>query len=1616
VRDVLAELETIPAGPFTLGPTEESAFQDWYSGWAQKLNLNPNPDDTKHFYDYRAAFKAGAEPTAKSDWHWPSEFKLEGHPRMIVAGVNTKTGRSVKTGPRDVLAELEEGGARKEPVFVKPDKWNEQIKPTLIETGKQIFEMPKSLGEVGLSAASGAIGWVVGSGLGIAEATKPGATRESVTAAAEDAAQRLSYEPKTQPAKVLMGKAGRAIEAVTGPAKEAAALVGESWNSPFLESVLKFAGEAATFEAVGAAAKVKPKVPEWYRRMTVRERGLVEGIKADLANGEFTPAQIRELWKDPTNRAELLKRYQGVGGEPGKTAKAPFAEPPTGKALPEGQGFELRPTAGEVRDILAEMGEPGPRALPPGQTFELQGQPYSPTERALEANAPTTKALPYPEGVGEGFTSRPSVPEEPVTSKAGTPFKTRNGAMGALKKEGMDWQLYHVVPVEGGFAITRRQGQEFRTPNTPKVDELDRIRTQVKAEDEARRNGTFIEPESPAVPAPVAQAERLPAGMGVGPSGGETVDPGADLPPAKRPAGGPENLVTYLQRNGFVNLGEYADKTGDAWSRFHGKRSKDRSREYGDVAAVSRQAGKLKMDEAAANLNAEGWGPQAPTGRAWTPDSLYNVLASGQGRNVFAPEKMDAIIERRLNKEWEQHYADLQAEFEAEGIDPAAISKAKTDIEGTLLDEIKSDGFSVLDEEAALKEISDFLMDLRPSERGAKLEKIWGPEEEFDAWYDGEGPDRRRHRAANDHAADLEYAIKNGHTGDVEGILKDIQSRLDPWDYYAYEQVRKAGRKSPRPAAGTDRGSGEVPASKGADLPAGKTGSLPGVSPAETFDLTNPETHWSNLQPRDKGPQPGSLFPKAKESPEGQGRLFEKGRGPIGSERGSIPIPEEIVKTIRESKLSQAMPHLEDLGRSIYESGKTKYFDWQRGMKAALGDLWERFKGYMVDLHKRLSKGQIGPLKNQKGAIGRDIYAQNRQIQEKGPARKIGAEVRDVIDGIKSLADEYLGAISTRLENIDPSLRTQLRRMEMNSGIEKEKAIRRVEPMLQKIKAMPKEDRLDFDLARKNGDAVKLKAIIDKYDMWPEYTNGTRTVLNELYKKAQAVGFDVGYRKHFHPRVIKDPKGFLEYMYKQADWPVLEKAIRDKEAELGRYLKDDEKASLINSLIRGYGGGQISLSKPGQLKAREIEIVTPDLNRYYMDSDGALLQYISAVTDAIEMRKAFGVKAKGAISPDDTIGHYILDLLEKGKIKPEQEPTLREIYSARFNEVGTRGVIGLYKNLSYIDTMGSPISAITQVGDLAWALYKNGIKGTANAMIPAIKGKSPITKEDIGIDMIAKEFADTSKAAHTLANVFKAIGLTKIDNIGKETLINSTITKAQRQAKDPKQAAALRRELEPIFGEETDALIKDLAKGTISENVKLYAFNTLSDFQPISLSEMPQKYLSGGNGRIFYMLKSFTLKQFDIYRREVFRQIANEGTRLQGVKNLLKLTAAFVAANASADVIKAIILNRNIDPGDLAIDNLLRLFGISKFVTWKAREEGVGSAMVRQIAPPFKLADAITKDIVTAGDEKGLETPQSIPVVGKLYYWWFGKGAKKTERQERKETKLNSLRGLKELD
>lgn len=68
-----------------------------------------------------------------------------------------------------------------------------------------------------------------------------------------------------------------------------------------------------------------------------------------------------------------------------------------------------------------------------------------------------------------------------------------------------------------------------------------------------------------------------------------------------------------------------------------------------------------------------------------------------------------------------------------------------------------------------------------------------------------------------------------------------------------------------------------------------------------------------------------------------------------------------------------AVPHLQLLGRKLWEEGKTKYDEWHAVMKESLGELWERFKDLMGRVYAAIRK-DIG---NQKGYASFTSYGAN---------------------------------------------------------------------------------------------------------------------------------------------------------------------------------------------------------------------------------------------------------------------------------------------------------------------------------------------------------------------------------------------------------------------------------------------------------------------------------------------------------------------------------------------------------------------------------------------------------------------------------------------------------------
>lgn len=632
----------------------------------------------------------------------------------------------------------------------------------------------------------------------------------------------------------------------------------------------------------------------------------------------------------------------------------------------------------------------------------------------------------------------------------------------------------------------------------------------------------------------------------------------------------------------------------------------------------------------------------------------------------------------------------------------------------------------------------------------------------------------------------------------------------------------------------------------------------------------------------------------------------------------------------------------------------------------------------------------------------RQIALAQAQPVKRGFFRNIAQERTESAKGRNEWWNKAVVPISTRAKRVNIKLRNKLRAYDYGVGAKLNQYYAQIKPFLDKWAKMTETDAIAFDLALKNSYVEKQLEIVNKYDAYDEFV-AVKNLLNSLFDQAVDVGIEMGYSADYFPRQIDDVEGFMSAMYGSPYASQLRRAL--KEADPDNVMTNEERAEFFNKYLRGFNRRDLNKPLPGNVKDRTIDIVTAEMNRYYKPSMQALINYIEGMNTSIESRKFWGFKSDDI---DRSIGALTANMIDSGLIKPEQDAEVQEILRARFK---ARGVTNKYlltlRNWAYMYTMGGINSAITQIDDISSSLYKAGLWNTVEAVFS--RNRPGLSREELGLERIGQEFVEASTSSKAIRGVFKLTGLDKIDAFGKNTLINATFNKFQKMADNNEKE--LRARLEPVLEEETSQTIADIKNGVISENVKLLMFNELADMQPISLSEMPEWYLTGGNGRVFYMLKTFLIKRLDIFRNECYDKY-KQGNVKTSVQNLFRLSILMMMTGMSKDAIIDMLFGREFDLTDAVVNNFLGLFGLSKYSLYQARYEGPKAFLEAFLIPPiYPMAEDLFSDVYKSlfskkgKDISDYEIWKGFPLVGRFYYWWGGGGRTKLEKKNKKKLK-----------
>ena len=613
--------------------------------------------------------------------------------------------------------------------------------------------------------------------------------------------------------------------------------------------------------------------------------------------------------------------------------------------------------------------------------------------------------------------------------------------------------------------------------------------------------------------------------------------------------------------------------------------------------------------------------------------------------------------------------------------------------------------------------------------------------------------------------------------------------------------------------------------------------------------------------------------------------------------------------------------------------------------------------------------------------------------------------------------DKYLGIWSTRVKNISEPIFGRMRRFEFNTHAKTHYALKKVEPFMVGLSRLEKPIKARLAGYLFNGNFKSARKLME--DRSPEMLDSfeaTVTAIKDMGAALKAAGHNIDLEAgEYFPRMVKDYDGLRAALGK-SELGVIDRALGAYAAKRNKANVDDltdiERATAIDLTMRGYRLDTTG-ANPRFIKPRTIKYVPPELQKFYAQPEESLSMYMRGSVDNIEKRALFGmdnVRSVGnVIDAESSIGHFLNKELAEGNITKKQQEDLQELMHSRFIE-GAKSpsdLVGAVRDLGYMGTIANPVSALTSLADVANSGALKGLRNTIAAMF----GTKEMKLIDLGLgDTVMAELAgDTRATAIALNKMMKYTGFQTIDRLGKETYINAALKKARQMVKSEKGTAAFKKRAGQTYGSELDDLVGDLKAGNMTENVKLFLFNELSDIQPITLSEMPQGYLNQPNWRILYMLKSFTLKQWDILRRESVQEW-KKGNKLLAVKNAALLGGYLAGANVSVATMKDILLGREVKPENLEGDAmwaLLGVFGLNRYTNERYLARGdVKGAIVNTLLPATPLMDAtLNLGAAVMSDERGGgdygKVMKGIPMIGPIAYSYLGGGLERWEDQEK---------------
>ena len=659
------------------------------------------------------------------------------------------------------------------------------------------------------------------------------------------------------------------------------------------------------------------------------------------------------------------------------------------------------------------------------------------------------------------------------------------------------------------------------------------------------------------------------------------------------------------------------------------------------------------------------------------------------------------------------------------------------------------------------------------------------------------------------------------------------------------------------------------------------------------------------------------------------------------------------------------------------------------------------------------TKAQVAPLVRPltPEEIPETLAKLQAEANRRGVVSKAAKTALDTKMGLKPLAeaaDYIFGVTSTRIANISEEAFYVMRRFEFRNKELSARMSARVEPFINAMNGLDDATarQITKDLMNSDYDEAFLKLSAEGVD-GADSVYEVKAVLKELYDEAEKSGIEMPYVQDYFPRMVNNLgklKTYLGTGGSDLDSFIKAKALSDGHIQSKLESIDGLDEDIISRYVNDFLTGKGKLTPgSGYTKSRGIPYIDESLSEFYEQGTASLERYINKVSKDIALKETTGVS--GAI--EESIGSVVA---KAGKGLTDKESSeLNSLITSRFisGEQQMSSGLARVRDLQTASLLANPTAAVVQLGDLAWSVVKNGLKesweGTLNRKL---------TASELGLINTVSQDIVTGKGKTT--KLLEISGFRAADRLTKDTYINAAINKARAIAKrDPEKFNEMYRK---YFGDEVDSVGRDLRAEDfeMTDNIKLLAFNELSDVQPVSLIEMPQAYLDIPNGRILFALKSWSIKQLDILRRDALQKMASKDRKVQaeGVKTILKFGLVVLPAQATFQEVREAMRGSPMsEPEELfdrVVDQAISSSVVigTKYMAEKATENPI-TTVLSSVAPAARrLGD---RGYQSVKDGEVAPILGMFPFFGDLYYNWFGGGIEKKEERKRKD-RLKEMR------